>query len=142
MLPEMITANYPYVDMSQQTLRIDKNIIDKLTLCTSPTQTVRNKHGKLEGKGEASFDTTFMIKSHAKSMKKIVGALQDLPANQHGQSSPIHSIMAPTIFFILPAWLCIINGVSKLALPLPSNFSCLFLTVQVVCLVARHEYIF
>ena len=27
-------------------------------------------------------------------MKKIMGALQDLPANQHSQSSPIHSIMA------------------------------------------------
>ena len=30
---------------------------------------------KLEGKGEARFDTPFMIQSHAESMKKIVGAL-------------------------------------------------------------------
>jgi hypothetical protein len=30
---------------------------------------------KLEGKGEASFDTPFMIQSHAESMKEIVGAL-------------------------------------------------------------------
>jgi hypothetical protein len=27
------------------------------------------------GKGEASFDTPFIIQSHAESMKKIVGAL-------------------------------------------------------------------
>jgi hypothetical protein len=37
--------------------------------------TVRNKHEKLEGKGEASFDTPFMIQSHTESMKKIVGVL-------------------------------------------------------------------
>ena len=36
---------------------------------------VRNKHEKLEGKGEASFDTPFMIQSYAESRKKIVGAL-------------------------------------------------------------------
>ena len=30
---------------------------------------------KLEGKGEASFDTLFVIQSHAESMEKIVGAL-------------------------------------------------------------------
>ena len=35
-----------------------------------------------------------MIQSHAESMKKILGALQDLPANQHSQSSPIPQIMA------------------------------------------------
>ena len=35
---------------------------------------------------------------------------------------------------ILSAWINIINGVSKLASPLPSNFSCLLLTDQVVCL--------
>ena len=44
------------------------------------TWTVRNKHEKLECKGEASFDTPFMIQSHAESIKKIVGALKDLPA--------------------------------------------------------------
>ena len=44
------------------------------------TQTVRNKHEKLEGKDEASFDTPYMMKSHAESMKEIAGALQDLPA--------------------------------------------------------------
>ena len=39
---------------------------------------VRNKHEKLELKGEASFDTPF---SDLEAMKKIVGALLDLPAN-------------------------------------------------------------
>ena len=58
------------------------------------TQTSRNKHEKLKGKGEARFDIPFMIQSHAESMKKIMRALQNLPANQHSQSSPIHSIMA------------------------------------------------
>ena len=42
---------------------------------THTTYTVIKKHEKLEGKGEASFDTTSMIQSHAESMKKIVGAL-------------------------------------------------------------------
>ena len=32
---------------------------------------IRNKHEKLEGNGEASFDNPFMIQSHAESMKKI-----------------------------------------------------------------------
>ena len=45
------------------------------------TLTVRNKHEKLEGKGEASFDTPFMIQSHVESIKKIVGAFLELPAN-------------------------------------------------------------
>ena len=39
------------------------------------TYTFRSKHEKLEGKDEASFDTPFMIQSHAGSMKKIMGAL-------------------------------------------------------------------
>ena len=34
-----------------------------------------NKDEKLEGKGEASFDTPFLIQSHAESMKIIVEAL-------------------------------------------------------------------
>ena len=33
------------------------------------------KHEILEVKGEASFEITFMIQSHAECMKKIVGAL-------------------------------------------------------------------
>ena len=37
--------------------------------------TARNKLEKLEGKGEASFDTPFMIQSYAKSMKEIMGVL-------------------------------------------------------------------
>ena len=45
------------------------------------TQTAINKHERLERKGEASFDTPFMIQSHAESMKTIVVDLQDLPAN-------------------------------------------------------------
>ena len=45
----------------------------KLTRHT--TKTIRNKHQKLEGKGEDRFDTKFMIQIHAESMKKIVGAL-------------------------------------------------------------------
>ena len=47
-------------------------------------RTVRNKHEKLERKGEASFDTPFMIQSHAESMKTIVGDLPDLQANVLG----------------------------------------------------------
>ena len=38
------------------------------------TYTVRNKHEKLEGKDKASFDTPFMIQSHAESMKVIRGS--------------------------------------------------------------------
>ena len=37
-------------------------------------QTIRNKHEKLEGKGEARFETPYMIESHSESMKRIVGA--------------------------------------------------------------------
>ena len=55
-------------------------------------------------------------------MKKILGALQDLPANQHSQFS--HNLLS--------AWLCIINGMSKMASLMRPNFSYLFLTVQVV----------
>ena len=56
-------------------------------LCASyTTQTVRNKHEKLEGKGEASFHTPFMKQSDTESTKKIAGALKDLLANQHSQS--------------------------------------------------------
>ena len=29
----------------------------------------------MEGKGEASFDTPFMIQNHAENVKKIMGAL-------------------------------------------------------------------
>ena len=35
---------------------------------------VRKKHKKLEGKGEVSLDTPFLIQSNAESMKKIMGA--------------------------------------------------------------------
>ena len=45
------------------------------------TKTIRNKHEKLDGKGEGIFVTPFMIQSHAESLKKIVGALWNLPAN-------------------------------------------------------------
>ena len=98
----------------------------KQCLLWHTTQTVRNKHEKLESKGEPSFDSPFMIQSHAESMKKIVGALQDLPANQHSQSSEIHPIMARLA--VLLSWqilkgshgflytfsmACIINGVSR-----------------------------
>ena len=34
---------------------------------------------------------------------------------------------APKIFFIFSTWLCIMNGASKMASPLPSNFSSLVL---------------
>jgi hypothetical protein len=36
---------------------------------------------KLEGKGEGIFVTPFMIQRHAESLKKIIGALWNLPAN-------------------------------------------------------------
>ena len=45
------------------------------------------------------------------------------------------------IVSILSAWPCIINGMSKMALPMCSNFSHLFLTVQVVC-VAKNLTLF
>ena len=42
--------------------------------------------------------------------------------------------MARRIFFIvLSAWLCVINGMSKMASPLCSNFSHWFLTIYVLC---------
>jgi hypothetical protein len=43
-------------------------ILGQLALHT--TYIVRNKHEKLEGKGEASFDTPFMIQSHLKVWRK------------------------------------------------------------------------
>ena len=36
---------------------------------------------KLEHKGKATFDISFIIQSHGESMKKILEALLDLPAN-------------------------------------------------------------
>ena len=56
----------------------------------------------MEGKDEAKFDIPFMIQSHVESMKKIMGALQDLPANQHSQSSPIPQIK--TELAVLGSW--------------------------------------
>ena len=41
----------------------------------------QNKKEKLESKGEAIFDTPFIIQNHAENMKKILGALWNLPAN-------------------------------------------------------------
>jgi hypothetical protein len=38
-------------------------------------QTIRNQHKKLEGTGEASFDTQIMTLSHADSKKKIMCVL-------------------------------------------------------------------
>ena len=43
-----------------------------------------------------------MIQSHAESIKKIMRVLQDLPANQHSQSSPIPQIMAELA--VLVSW--------------------------------------
>ena len=43
---------------------------DLKTYRNHTTYTVRNKHEKLEGKGEASFDTPFKIQSHAESIYK------------------------------------------------------------------------
>ena len=41
-------------------------------ICTPPRPSEISKNKKLEGKGEASFDTPFMIQSRAESMKEIV----------------------------------------------------------------------
>ena len=57
------------------------------------TQTVKNKWEKMEQKGKVIFDIPLMVQSHAESMNKILGALQDLPANQNNQFSPISHIM-------------------------------------------------
>ena len=65
-------------------------------------QTVRNKCEKCEHIGKAIFDITFMIQSHAESMKKIIGALRDLQANLLSQTSPIPQIMAE--FTVLVSW--------------------------------------
>ena len=78
-------------------------------------------------------------------MKKILGALQDLLANQHSQSghSEIRLVWQSQLagrFQRAPrisSWLCIINGMSKMASSLCSNFSHLFLMVQAVCLQSK-----
>ena len=74
-------------------IRVNIRIIDQI-LTPHTTQTVRIKHDKLEGKSEGIFVTPFIIQSHAESLKKILGALWNLSAYQHSQSSPIHSIIA------------------------------------------------
>ena len=82
------------------------------------------------------FLTSHLIQSHAESMKKILGA------NQHSQFS--HNLwnwaelcqLAGSQDFLhtFSMALYIINGMSKMASPpMCSNFSHLFLTVQVVC---------
>ena len=88
----------------------------------------------------------FMMQSHAESMKKILGALQDLPANQHSQSSPIPQIMTESA--VLVSWQ-ILHGSQdflhifsmvlqyhkwgvKTGFTFALQFSRLFLTVQVV----------
>ena len=38
-------------------------------MLVQPIHTTRNKHEKLEGKGEASFDNPFMMQSHAERRK-------------------------------------------------------------------------
>ena len=48
---------------------------------------------KIGAHRQSHFDIPFLIQSHAERMKKILEALQDLPANQHTQSSPISQIM-------------------------------------------------
>ena len=77
-------------------------------------------------------------------MKKILGAVQDLPANKNlSQSSHNLSNWAGLAVLVswqilkgsqnfLHTWLCIINGMSKMASFLCSNFSYLFLMDQVV----------
>ena len=56
----------------------------------------------MEHIGEAIFDIPFMIQSHAESMKKILGALQDLPAKQHSQFS--HSLWNWAGLAVLVTW--------------------------------------
>ena len=56
----------------------------------------------MEHKGEAIFDIPFMIQSHAESMKKILGAIQDLPANQHSQFS--HNLWNWAGLAVLVSW--------------------------------------
>jgi hypothetical protein len=88
-------------------------------------------------KGEASFDTPFMIQSRTNTKacwKYERNRGNPLGSTEHSQSSHncvnwARLAVAPTISFIFSAWLCIINGVLKLAQPLPSNCLCLFLMV-------------
>ena len=44
-------------------------------ICVTPPRLSEISEKKLKHKGEAIFDTPFMIQSHAESTKKIVGAL-------------------------------------------------------------------
>ena len=89
----------------------------------------------------------FMILSHGESMKKILGALLNLPANQQSQSSPFDSIMAELT--VLICWQIQMRSQDflhtfsmalyhkwgvKNGLSFVLQFYCLFLKVQVVCL--------
>ena len=48
---------------------------NKSSITYHTTLTIRNKYEKLEDKGEAIFETPFLIQSWAESIEKIVGAV-------------------------------------------------------------------
>ena len=52
-----------------------------VTLQLTPPRPSEISGKNWEHEGKAFFDITFRIQSHAESMKKILGALKDLPAN-------------------------------------------------------------
>ena len=62
--------------LDHKTIRKFLKLWHEKTHARHTTSTIRNKQEKLEGKGEASFDTPFMIlQNHAENMKKILGGL-------------------------------------------------------------------
>ena len=50
------------------------------------TQDIKNKQEKLKVKGQAIVDTPLLIQSQVDNVKKILGALWNLPAKQHSRS--------------------------------------------------------
>ena len=84
-------------------------------------------HNSITGSGDPA-DITPIVPSALAASQAASGAVAEgtigvMPA---GSLEPVMELGRLT-------WLCIINGVSKLASTLPSNFACLFLTVYVVC---------
>ena len=58
-------------------------MVNNLTIrdLTIALHTIKNKWEKLKHIGKAIFEIPFMTQSHAESMKKILGAVLDLPDN-------------------------------------------------------------
>ena len=88
------------------------------------TFTIRNKQENLEGKDEANFDTLFILQSHAESIKKLWEPFGICLIKSTANPAQFWWKWAGLLvsrqirngyqyFFILSAWVCIINGVLK-----------------------------